>query len=53
MSLSSAALHTATLASEAEGAPAINPYVVGAIALLILLAMLIALMMFGGGREHS
>lgn len=53
MSLTSLALHTATLAAEAEGEAAINPYLVGGIALLILLAMLLALIMFGAGREHS
>jgi hypothetical protein len=30
-----------------------NPYVVGGIALGILLALLLAVISFGGGREHS
>ena len=33
--------------------PAINPWFIGALALGILLAMLGALVAFGGGREHS
>lgn len=36
-----------------HGDPAISPWAVGGIALGILLAMLIALVAFGGGREHS
>ncbi len=31
----------------------INPWVVGAVALLILLVLLFAVVGFGGGREHS
>ncbi len=31
----------------------ISPYAVGAIALGILLALLLAVIAFGGGREHS
>lgn len=31
----------------------INPYVVGAIALAILVILLLALLSFGKGREHS
>ena len=44
-----------TLAAETSGhsEPAIHPYAVGAIALGILLLMLLALVTFGGGREHS
>jgi hypothetical protein len=30
-----------------------NPWLVGAVTLAILLAMLGALLMFGAGREHS
>ena len=36
-----------------HGEPAISPYAVGAIALGLLLAVLGALVAFGGGREHS
>ena len=39
-----------TTAHESEGA---NPYVVGAVALGLLIAMLLAVVAFGGGREHS
>lgn len=40
-------------AEETHGAPAIHPYWVGAIALGLLLALLVALLSFGKGREHS
>jgi hypothetical protein len=33
--------------------PAIPPYAVGGLALAILLGLLLALIAFGGGREHS
>jgi acyl dehydratase len=43
-----------TLAAEtSHGEPAIHPYAVGAIALGLLLLMLLALVAFAGGREHS
>ena len=44
-----------TLAAETaeHGEPAINPYLIGAIALAILLVLLLAVIFFGGGREHS
>ena len=48
MSLSAVAV----LAAE-SGEPAINPYAVGGIALAILLGLLLALLAFGAGREHS
>ena len=42
------------IAAEAEhGDPVLSPYVVGAIALGLLLLLLLALITFGGGREHS
>jgi hypothetical protein len=45
---------TILAASEsASHAAPISPYAVGGIALVILLALLIGLMMFGAGREHS
>lgn len=40
------------VAAEAEE-PAVHPYLIGAIALAILLGLLVALIAFGGGREHS
>ena len=40
-------------AAEEHHEPAINPWLVGGIALGILLAMLGALVAFGGGREHT
>ena len=42
------------MAAEAEhGDPVVSPYVVGAIALGLLLLLLVAVVSFGGGREHS
>jgi hypothetical protein len=42
------------LAAEAEHSEAaISPYVVGAVALALLLVLLVAVVSFGGGREHS
>ncbi len=42
------------LAAEVEhGDPVISPYVVGGIALGLLLVLLAAVVSFGGGREHS
>jgi uncharacterized membrane protein YadS len=49
MSLSS----MVTAAAEVHSEPVINPYAVGAVTLAILLAMLLGVMMFGAGRDHS
>jgi hypothetical protein len=49
MSLSSLII----VAAESHGEPAIHPYAVGGLALGILLALLLALVTFGGGREHT
>jgi len=43
----------ATAATEVHSEPAIHPYLVGAITLALLLALLAGLLMFGKGREHS
>ncbi len=51
MSLSALTVQAAEIAEHGE--PAVSPYVVGAIALAILLGLLLALISFGGGREHS
>jgi hypothetical protein len=40
-------------AVEEQSDPAIHPYVVGAIALGLLLAMLLFTLSFGKGRPHS
>jgi hypothetical protein len=40
-------------AATAEHEPAVSPYVIGGVTLAILLALLVALVSFGGGREHS
>ena len=42
-----------TAAAERSEEPVLHPYLVGAITLAILLAMLFGLMMFGKGRDHS
>ena len=42
------------MAAEAEhGDPVVHPYVVGGVALGLLLVLLAAVVSFGGGREHS
>ena len=53
MSLSQIAVLLTRAAEESHGEPAVDPWAVGGIALGILLLMLIALVAFGGGREHS
>lgn len=40
-------------AAEEHGEPAVNPWVIGGVVLAFLLFMLLALVWFGGGREHS
>ncbi len=50
MSLTSLAV---TLAESGHDEPTIHPYVIGAGALGILVALLLILLIFGGGREHS
>jgi hypothetical protein len=40
-------------AAEEHGEPAINPWFVGGGSLAILLLMLLGLIWFGGGRDHS
>jgi hypothetical protein len=40
-------------AAEENGEPAINPWFVGGGALAILLLLLLGVVWFGGGREHS
>lgn len=52
MSLSETTL-LLTRAAEAAHEESINAWVVGGITLAILLLMLVALLAFGGGREHS
>lgn len=37
----------------AESAPAVSPYVIGGIALAILLVLMLGLLAFGKGREHT
>jgi hypothetical protein len=42
-----------TAVAEHSEEPAVPAYVVGAVTLAILLALLFGLMMFGKGRDHS
>ncbi|MDQ3615174.1 MAG: hypothetical protein M3393_00795 [Actinomycetota bacterium] len=42
-----------TAAAEVHSEPVVHPYVVGAVTLLLLLAMMAGLLMFGKGRDHS
>lgn len=51
--LSQIALLLTRVAEESNDEPAIDPWFVGGGALAILLLLLIALVAFGGGREHS
>lgn len=48
--LNTLVLHAAETAEHGES---VNHWVVGAIALVVLLALLGALLVFAGGREHS
>lgn len=41
------------MAAEAHSEPAVSPFVIGGIALGLLLAALITVVLIGGGREHS
>lgn len=40
-------------AAEEHHEQVINPWIVGAIAFSLLVGMMLALVAFGGGREHS
>ena len=51
--MSSQIAHLLASAAEEHHEQVINPWFVGAIALGLLLAMLAALVAFGGGREHT
>ena len=53
MSLTSLVTTAATTGTEAHNELPIHPYLVGALVLAILLALLAGLLMFGKGREHS
>lgn len=45
---------TALSVAEGEpGDPVVHPYAVGGIALGLLVVLLVAVVSFGGGREHS
>ncbi len=46
-------LNALMIVASESAEPAVSPYVVGGLALGILLAALLALVWFGGGREHS
>ncbi len=40
-------------AEKAEEAAAVSPYVIGGVALAILFGLLLILLIFGKGREHT
>jgi hypothetical protein len=44
---------TIVAAEASHGEPAIHPYLVGVIVFGILAALIVVLLMFGAGREHS
>jgi hypothetical protein len=44
---------TLALVESEHGEPAVHPYAIGGIALGLLLVLLLAVVSFGGGREHS
>jgi hypothetical protein len=44
---------TLTAAEVEHGDPVLHPYAVGGIALGLLLVLVLAVISFGGGREHS
>jgi hypothetical protein len=46
-------LNALTILAAESDAPTIHPYLVGGLALAILLGLLLALVAFGGGREHT
>jgi hypothetical protein len=48
---SSLIMHAAETAEHSGGG--VNPFVIGAIALVILLGLMLGLLSFGKGREHS
>ncbi len=49
--LSTVTLIAAETAEHSE--PTINPYWIGAVTLVVLLVLVLAVISFGGGREHS
>lgn len=51
--ISASASNAAVRAAEEVHKQSIHPWIVGAIALAILMGLLFALVAFGGGREHS
>ena len=54
--LNASTVLAATSLSVAEGEhgdPVVSPYVVGAVVLALLVLLLMAVVSFGGGREHS
>jgi hypothetical protein len=46
-------LAAALSAAGEHGEPVVHPYAVGGIALGLLVVLLVAVVSFGGGREHS
>jgi hypothetical protein len=46
-------LSLVSLAESSHGAEGVNPYVVGAVTLGLLLFLLFLVVVFGGGRDHT
>jgi hypothetical protein len=42
-----------TTAAEASSEPAVNPWFIGLGVFVLLVALLVGLLMFGAGRDHS
>ena len=51
--VSNLAVHLAETSESASGGSEVSPYLIGAIALGILLAALLAVVAIGGGRDHT
>ncbi len=46
-------VNTLLIPLASEGGAGIRPYLIGATALIILLALLVGMLSFGKGRDHS
>jgi len=53
MPLQTSVLALVRLAEESHSEAAVNPWIIGGVALGILLALLLVVVAIGGGREHT
>lgn len=53
MALTSSAAAAVTLATESGTSGGVNPYVIGVSIFALLVVIMLALLAFGGGRDHS